>query len=163
MTFLSIPIVYSVYSFWAASLIFCEILGFNTAMTSAFSIDSEVLKVDPALGIVMGYAIISTENGEPYYDLQGDHIPEESMLKAAVDFAENSRVASEMHTGESRGTVLFTWPLTGEIAKSFGIQTERTGLLIAMKPDTDMLAKFQSGELKGFSIGGVRIEDEEVD
>ena len=111
----------------------------------------------------MGYAIISTENGEPYYDLQGDHIPEESMLKAAVDFAENSRVASEMHTGESRGTVLFTWPLTGEIAKSFGIQTERTGLLIAMKPDTDMLAKFQSGELKGFSIGGVRIEDEEVD
>jgi hypothetical protein len=85
------------------------------------------------------------------------------MLGAAVDFMQNSRVAKEMHAGDSKGSVLFAFPLTTEIAKSFGIETSTTGLMIAMKPDNaDMLAKFKSGELTGFSIGGRRITDETV-
>ncbi len=54
-------------------------------------------------------------------------------------------------------------PLTEDIAKAFGIDTKTTGLMIAMKPDSDdMLAKFRNGELTGFSIGGHRINDEIV-
>ena len=128
-----------------------------------FELRAEVTKVDESLGLVMGLAIVCTEDGEPYFDLQGDHIPEETMLKAALDFMENSQVAKEMHDGEQAGTVVFAWPMTEDIAKAFGILTRKTGLMIAVKPDADMLKKFQLGELTGFSIGGLRLEDEEVD
>jgi phage head maturation protease len=128
-----------------------------------FEIRTELQKFDEELGLVMGYAIVCTEGGEPYFDLHGDHITEDAMLKAATDFMENSRTAKEMHTGESRGTITFAWPMTSDIAKAFDIETERTGLLIAMRPDEEMLEKFKSGELRGFSIGGFRGVDEEVD
>lgn len=127
-----------------------------------FEVRAEVLKVDEGLGLVMGHAIVCNIDGEPYFDLQGDHIPEDSMLKAALDFMENSRMAKEMHDGEAAGQVVFAFPLTTEIAKAFGIETKVTGLMIAMRPDKDMLQKFQLGELTGFSIGGLRLEDEEV-
>ena len=95
--------------------------------------------------------------------LQGDHIPEESMLEASLDFAENSQVAKEMHEGQERGTTPFLFPMTTEIAKAYGIEgISQTGLMFAMKPDAAMLEKFKSGELTGFSIGGNRITDEEV-
>lgn len=123
---------------------------------------ASVCKVDADLGLVFGYAIVSKENGEPYFDVQGDHIDEGAMLKAAVDFMENSRVAKEMHAGGAAGTVVFAFPLTSDIAKALDIDAKKTGLLIAMKPEASMLEKFKSGEYSGFSIGGHRITDEDV-
>ncbi len=135
-----------------------------TELREPFDIRAEVLKVDGTLGLVMGFGIICTKGGEPYFDLQDDHVPDEAMLEAALDFMENSRVVKEMHEGEQSGHIVFAFPLTAEIAKAFGIATLTTGLMIAMKPDSkDMLEKYQLGELTGFSIGGRRIEDEEVD
>ncbi len=131
-------------------------------MTS-FQINSQVAKVDEALGVVFGWAIISKQDGEDYFDLQGDHIPEEAMLVAATDFMKNSREAKDMHRGEEVGSVLFAFPLTEDIAKSLSIETKTTGLLIGMKPNADVLEKFKSGEYTGFSIGGSRIKDEVVD
>ena len=121
---------------------------------------AEVLKVDDSLGLVMGYAIVCKEAGEPYYDLQGDYITEEAMLKAALDFMEHSQVAKEMHAGDQTGTVVFAWPMTTDIAKAFGVQVEKTGLLIAVRPDPDMLAKFRDGTYTGFSIGGQWLKEE---
>lgn len=132
-------------------------------MSNDFDVRAEVVKVDESLGLVMGFGIICLKGGEPYFDLQGDHIPEDSMLKAALDFMENSQVAKEMHQGEEAGTVVFAFPLTSDIAKAFDIQTKITGLMIAMKPNAEMLKRFQEGELTGFSIGGMRLEDEEVE
>lgn len=130
----------------------------------SFELRAEVVKVDASLGLVMGHAIVCLEDGEPYYDLQGDHIPEDAMLKAALDFMEHSQVAKEMHEGDQAGTVVFAWPMTTDIAKAFGILTHKTGLMIAIRPsDSAMLEKFQLGELTGFSIGGSRLQDEEVD
>ena len=125
-----------------------------------YKFNSKVVKVDDELGLVFGYAIICAKNGEDYFDLQDDHIPEDVMLKSALDFMENSQVAREMHgkTPEGQrkqaGTVFFAFPLTADIAKALDIETSTTGLLIAVKPDAAMLAKFKSGELTGFSIGG---------
>jgi hypothetical protein len=141
---------------------------------------AEVLKVDDTLGIVLGWAIICNtgvniskgEEGEPYFDKQGDHIPEYSMLEATTDFMLHSRKAGEMHwkdkDGEAigKGVVVFCWPMTAEIAKAFGIETKQTGLMIAMKPEEDeILEKFRTGEYKGFSIGGNYIPEhtEEVE
>lgn len=121
-------------------------------------------KVEEELGLVLGFAIVCKIDGDPYFDLQGDHIPEDSMLKAATDFMEHSREAKEMHAGDRIGDILFAFPLTTEIAAAFGIETKKTGLMIAMKPADDaIMEKFRSGEFTGFSIGGLRVEDEDAD
>lgn len=121
-------------------------------------------KVDKKLGIVFGWAIISKKGGEDYYDLQGDHIPEDAMLEAATDFMLTSRTLKVMHKGEKRGTVVFAWPLTAEIAKAMGLRSGVTGLMIGVKPSSKSLLKdIEAGKFTGFSIGGFRIDDEEVE
>ena len=119
---------------------------------------TSILKVDESLGLVFGFAIVCKEDGEDFFDLQADHIPEGVMLEGSFDFAKNSRVAKEMHTGGQIGDITFMFPLTSDIAKSLKIVTKYTGLLIAMKPDSpEVLQKFRDGEYTGFSIGGSAI------
>lgn len=131
--------------------------------------DAAFLKFDEDLGLIFGYAIVSKIDGEDHFDLQGDHIPEDSMLKAAADFMEKSRVAGEMHARdedgnpESIGKVLFAFPLTSEIAAALDITMKRSGLIIAMKPTSEAaIEKARNGDYRGFSIGGRRIEDEDA-
>jgi hypothetical protein len=120
-----------------------------------------VLKVDESLGLVFGFAIVCKQDGEDYIDLQDDHIPEDVMLKAAAEFMADSRVAADMHQWDEAGnpiqtgSVVFAFPLTTDIAKSLNIETKQTGLLIAMKPESEeTLKKFRDGTYRGFSIGG---------
>lgn len=122
---------------------------------------AQVVKVDADLGLVFGFAIVCKKDGKPYFDLQDDHITEKAMLEAATDFMIHSRVSKDMHDNAD-GTVVFAFPLTSDIAKSLGIETEQTGLLIAMKPSREVLAKYKDGSYTGFSIGGSRIKDEVV-
>jgi hypothetical protein len=112
-----------------------------------------VCKIDESLGIVMGWAICCTENGQPYFDLNVDregplrgqpvpeNVPEPVMMKAALDFALSGAPGNVMHAGLDRGTFPF-------------IRTTKTGLLVGYRPPADVLAKFKSGELRGFSIEG---------
>jgi len=129
---------------------------------------NEFVKVDDELGLVFGFAIVCQKNGEDYYDLHNDHIPEDAMLKASTDFMLNSRMAGDMHARDASGqpvqdgSVVFAFPLTSEVAKSLNIQTDQTGLLIALKASPAVLDKFKSGEYKGFSIGGSYIENEDT-
>jgi hypothetical protein len=130
---------------------------------TTFEATTDICKVDEALGLVLGWAMISKIYGEDYWDTQDQHIPEEEVLKSATKFMLNSRVSKEMHKGDSIGTVVFAFPLTTEIAKSMGIESKITGLMIAIKPDDkEVLEKFRSGEYTGFSIGG-KARTEEVD
>ena len=121
-----------------------------------------VAKVDSELGLVFGFAIVCKRDGQDYFDLQGDHIPEAAMLKAAADFMLHSRVSGDMHE-RSDGTVVFAFPLTTDIAEALDLSTKQTGLLIAIKPSSDVLGKFRSGEYTGFSIGGQYGETVEVE
>jgi putative serine protease XkdF len=116
------------------------------------------------LGLIFGWAIVSCEDCKPYYDTQGDHIPEESMLEAATDFMLNHRAMKVMHSGKKVGTVVFAWPMTEEIAEAMGIKSARTGLMVAVKPDSKrVLERFKDNEYTGFSIGGNRLIDEDVE
>jgi hypothetical protein len=73
-----------------------------------------------------------------------------------------------MHTRDDAGEVVadggvvFSFPLTEDIAKSLGIACDRTGWLVALRPSAAVLAKFESGEYRGFSIGGTRVKDEDA-
>ena len=126
---------------------------------TTFEIRSKITKVDEDLGLVFGWALICTEDGEPYFDLQKDHALEKAMVRATTRFMKSGRAAKEMHRGGERGAVVHSMPMTQEIAEAFGITTKTTGWMVAMAPDEEMLAKFKSGELSGFSIGGRRIKD----
>lgn len=120
-----------------------------------FRLRGDVCKVDESLGLVFGYAIVCKQDGEPYFDTQGDHIPEDAMLRAAADFAKNA-VHGDLHERRDGGSVVFMFPLTSEVAKSFGLSAPRTGLLIAVRPSPEVLEKFRNGTYTGFSIGGRR-------
>lgn len=113
-----------------------------------------VVKVDQGLGLVFGWGIVCTEKGEDHYDLQGDHIPETVMVESTSDFMLKAREAHDMHRGEKHGTIVHSFPLTTDIAEKMGITTEKTGWMVAMKPCAAVLAKYVSGEYRGFSIGG---------
>jgi len=126
--------------------------------------DAEVAKVDSDIGVVFGYAIVCKNGDDAYYDTQGDHITEQAMLEATSAYMQSDRIAKIMHKGEPIGTVLHSFPLTAEIAKSLGLSAAKTGWLIGFKPDSgDVLDKFRTGELSGFSIGGRRITEEVVE
>ena len=122
-------------------------------MKDSFSKISSSLVKSAELGVAAGWAIICTEDGKPYFDLQGDHITEEAMLEAAVEFMEKSQV---MGAGHEKLGVGQSWvfPVTTGIAKLLGIETKRTGLLVMAKPDDETLKAIDAGEYTGFSIGG---------
>lgn len=143
-----------------------------------FRTSATFVKVEESLGLIMGYAIVCEvrkDDGtyEPYFDLGEvqkdgsrirDHITPEAMLKCSAEFMQNSRVACEMHARDDAGQVVksggvvFCWPMTQDIAKALGITVEKTGLLVAIKPDSpEALAKAKRGEYRGFSIGGRRV------
>ena len=122
----------------------------------------KVENVNKKLGLVFGWAMVTKEDGQPYFDTQGDSIPDETMLKRSAEFMLTKRVAGEMHEVVD-GDVVFAFPLTEELAKALGITTKRYGLLYGAKPSPEVFAKFESGEYTGFSMGGERLDEEVVE
>jgi hypothetical protein len=116
---------------------------------------AEVLKLDSERRIAWGWASVSTMKGELVTDLQGDTITPAEMEKMADRFMASARQAKAMHEGDQIGEVLHSFPLTMELAKAFGIETDREGWIIGMKiADDEVLRGFREGHYKGFSIAG---------
>ncbi len=139
---------------------------------------AEVCKVDRRLGIVIGYGIVCKERDavgelQPYFDRDRDgpeHVTEDAMVEASLEFMQSERTLGFMHEDveksieRNRGTVVFAFPLTEDVAKALGVTVQRTGLIVGVKPSNPAdLAKFESGELKGFSIRGKRVEGKQQD
>ena len=136
----------------------------NNMTDESFGKQNDFIKVDQSLGLVFGWGIICTKNGEPYFDTQGDHLTEDCMLDGVTDFAKSARTIRDMHIqgeeGVIKGSVVHSFPLTSEVAKAFNISTETTGWMVAIAPeDKNILNKFESGEYTGFSIGGQYVPD----
>ena len=116
---------------------------------------AEIIKTDEAQRIVWGWAYVSTEKGELLTDLQGDSIEPVEMVKMANAFMESVRTAKAMHAGEGIGEVIHSLPLTAELAKALGLETEREGWIVGMKVHDDAVwERVKAGEFSGFSIGG---------
>lgn len=122
----------------------------------------KVESLNKKLGLVFGWALVTKEDGADYYDTQGDHIPDETMLARSMDFMLAKRVAGEMHEVVD-GEVVYAFPLTEEIAKAMGIVSKRYGLMYGYKPSAAVFAKFESGEYTGFSMGGERLDEKVVE
>ena len=116
---------------------------------------AEIIKTDEAQRIVWGWAYVSTEKGALLTDLQGDSIEPVEMVKMANAFMESVRTAKAMHAGEGIGEVIHSLPLTTDLAKALGLDSDREGWIVGMKVhDDDVWKRVQSGEFTGFSIGG---------
>ena len=124
---------------------------------------AKVEKVNDELGIVFGWALVCAEEGVEYFDLQDDSIVQNAITEAGSDFMQKGAKALDMHKGDQIGTYVFMFPMTDETKKAFGIECEKTGLMVGLKPNADVLAKFKSGEYTGFSIGGKVLQSELVD
>ncbi len=118
----------------------------------------DVIRTDDELGVVYGWGAIFTEDGNEYFDTQGDAIDPDAMEAAALDFAESGRIAGDLHEDEC-GTIPFILPITDATRAAFEMNTNLTGLAIGMKPNDEVFGKFKSGEYTGFSIGGTREEE----
>jgi hypothetical protein len=105
-------------------------------------------------GLVFGWGIICKIDGEDYYDHHQDNFTEDCVISGTTDFMIGGAIAKEMHGGEPIGRIVASFPMTTDIAKALEITTRKTGWLLAMKPNEGVLAKFKSGEYKGFSVGG---------
>lgn len=134
-----------------------------TEVRKRIDLPSEVCKVHEGLGLVFGWALVSKANGQDYWDLHGHNIVEDGVVADMLDFVEKGAIAKVMHEGDASGSIPFIFPFTTDIAKSLDLPTDKTGVLIAMKPTPEVLAKYKSGEYKGFSIGAIIEECEVVD
>jgi phage head maturation protease len=115
----------------------------------------QILKRDEEERLVYGWAYVSTVNGELVEDHSGEVIRPDTLTKAATNFMLDVRAGHFMHMGEQIGVVVHSLPITDEIAKSLGIQTDRQGWIVAIKIFSDEVWELvKSGKLPAFSIGG---------
>jgi hypothetical protein len=120
---------------------------------------ARVVKLDESLGLVFCWAFTSKAAGADYYDLHDDNIVEDDMIKVCADFMSGARAVDEMHDGVATGQVVFGMPMTAEVAKAFGVETETEGFMVAIKPAADVFEKFKSGEYTGVSIEGTGVRE----
>lgn len=103
------------------------------------------------------------ENGQPYHDLQGDAVSPD-FIKAAEEFIKSGGAVDEMHDGAQKSRIAFAYPMDSEIAaamlgKAAGEATKISGLMVAIRPTAEQLAKVLAKEFNGVSIAGAGIRE----
>jgi len=116
----------------------------------------QIVKMDDEQRIVWGWASVATVNGEPVFDLHGDHIPMSELTKASTEFMLTTRVGKTMHFGTKRSDVVHSLPLSKELASMLGVSSEKEGWIVGFKVHDDTTwDMIKSGELPALSIGGI--------
>lgn len=129
-------------------------------MTKEVQIEGQILKQLDEERLAFGWAYVSTVNGEISLDHSGEFIRPEQIAKAATNFMLSMRTAKSMHTGDKIGEVVHSMPLTNDIAKALGIQSDREGWCVAVKVyDDQVWQDVKSGKLAAFSIGGRALKE----
>jgi hypothetical protein len=105
----------------------------------------------------------TSPDGAAYHDLQGDAI-QPDFLKAAEDWLHTGGAMDEMHDGAANNRAAFAFPWDPEIAVAMlgpevGKLVKTSGLMIAMRPTTEQLAKLRNGEFNGVSIAGSGVRE----
>ena len=115
----------------------------------------KILKRDDEERVVYGWAYVSTVDGKLSKDRSGEVVRPETIVKSATRFMLDVRASKFMHMGDPVGVVVHSLPVTDEIAKALGIQTDRQGWIVGIKVFQDEVWEMvKSGALSAFSIGG---------
>lgn len=120
-----------------------------------------VVKIDEELRLVFGWANVTVMADEEVVDLQDDTMDTQVLVKSFMEFMSASRTGGHMHSRDdnkspiSIGEVVFAFPMTPDIKKSFGIDIPQEGVIIGVRVDDDQVWKdVKDGKLPAFSIGG---------
>lgn len=111
--------------------------------------------VNEDLGLVFGWAVVSTIKGKKYFDLDNEHIPLDVIIKAVMK-APGRIEARDMHGLKKEGDLVFALPVLnkGDIMSKSG----KTGLYIVNHYDNkEIIKQFMRGERTAYSIGGVGV------
>ena len=120
---------------------------------SASTLVCKAETTDPKLGVVFGYATVESVDGELYFDSDNDNIPTNAIAKAIVE-TPTSITSGTNHEGNEVGKVVFAMPTNLGEDSDLVSKSNTNGMYVGIKFDEDTLAKFESGELTGFSIYG---------
>lgn len=116
---------------------------------------ARIVKVDAPLKMIWGWANKITEGGSAVEDSQGDVIKPGELVRFTTDFMVDERVGKTNHQGDATHMVIHSFPMTYELAKAFGLQTDDEGWMVGVHAfDADTLAAAEAGDLMAFSIGG---------
>lgn len=134
--------------------------GTSVSEMTKVKIEGQILKQDSEERLVYGWAYVSTDKGELSLDHSGEFVRPDQIAKAATNFMLTMRTAKAMHSGGKIGEVVHSMPLTNEISKALGIQSDREGWLVAIKVyDDQVWQDVKSGKLAAFSIGGKALKE----
>lgn len=134
--------------------------GTSVSEMTKVQIEGQILKQDSEERLVYGWAYVSTDKGELSLDHSGEFVRPDQIAKAATNFMLTMRTAKAMHSGGKIGEVVHSMPLTNEISKALGIQSDREGWLVAIKVyDDQVWQDVKSGKLAAFSIGGKALKE----
>lgn len=131
--------------------------------------ESKIAKTDTGLGLIFGWSQVCKEQTadglQDYWDTDNDCFDESGIVEAWDGLMSEGRVLKANHQGEQIGDVVFAMPFTSELAKSLGFDLAtipKTGVMVGVRPQPDIFAKYASGEWDSFSVGGDIIELEET-
>jgi len=131
-----------------------------SSLTKEVQIEGQILKQMDEERLAFGWAYVSTVKGELSLDHSGEFIRPDQIAKAATNFMLSMRTAKAMHSGGKIGEVVHSMPLTNDIAKALGIQSDREGWVVAIKVyDDQVWQDVKSGKLAAFSIGGRALKE----
>jgi cation transport regulator ChaB len=134
--------------------------GTSVSEMTKVSVEGQIVKQLDEERLAFGWAYVSTVNGEISLDHSDEFIRPDQIAKAATNFMLSMRTAKAMHSGGKIGEVVHSMPLTNEIAKALGIQSDREGWLVAIKVyDDQVWQDVKSGKLSAFSIGGRALKE----
>ena len=134
--------------------------GTSVSELTKVSVEGQIVKQLDEERLAFGWAYVSTVKGEISLDHSEEFIRPDQIAKAATNFMLSMRTAKAMHSGGKIGEVVHSMPLTNEIAKALGIQSDREGWLVAIKVyDDQVWQDVKSGKLAAFSIGGRALKE----
>lgn len=120
----------------------------------AWNTDVPIVKTIPEQRLVFGWASVIEENGQSVVDSQGDVISEADLEKAFYGFAQDFRVAGEMHERYDAGEMVECMVFTREKQAALGIDLKKIGAWVGFRVSEKIFDKVKSGEYRAFSIGG---------
>jgi cation transport regulator ChaB len=134
--------------------------GTSVSELTKVAVEGQIVKQLDEERLAFGWAYVSTVNGQISLDHSEEFIRPDQIAKAATNFMLSMRTAKAMHSGGKIGEVVHSMPLTNEIAKALGIQSDREGWLVAIKVyDDQVWQDVKSGKLAAFSIGGRALKE----
>lgn len=125
-------------------------------MHTKFETQMKLESYDEELGVIVGYALISSINGERYfYDLQNTHYTESSIVKAVLKATRSGMTPSfhEHNSYKHAGHIAFMMPVTSSMSGAMGMTFDKTGLIVGIEATPEAIKKYKNGEYVGLSFG----------